>query len=268
MEEKCDEENITKSNGPELPASHAKQFVSYHIKEKGWWLVLSDLHMPYHDRDSIQLAVKEGLKFKPVGILLNGDILDCHELSKFDKDPSKARYTEEIALAKQFFLWLRWKFPKAEIVFKEGNHEERLTKYIIRRAPALFDLVKWADLLSLKIHDIKWVGENRVIKMNKLSVIHGHEYKPQIQVPVNPARGLFLRAKSSAMCGHWHQTSEHNETTITGKPQACWSTGCLCDLHPEYSPLNKWNHGFALINLIGKDEFEILNKRIVNGRVM
>ena len=41
---------------------------------------------------------------------------------------------------------------------------------------------------------------------------------------------------------------------------------CLSELHPEYMPLNKWNHGFAWVELDnnGKD-YQFHNKRIYKG---
>ena len=48
---------------------------------------------------------------------------------------------------------------------------------------------------------------------------------------------------------------------------ACWSTGCLCDLHPRYMPLNKWNHGFAIVDLDTAGGFSVRNFRIIDGKV-
>ena len=80
---------------------------------------------------------------------------------------------------------------------------------------------------------------------------------------------LFLKAKTSCFQGHNHQTSEHTEPTLTGKMVTTWSLGCLCELHPAYMPLNRWNHGFAIVDLgANKDDFEFRNKRIFNGKIL
>ena len=86
--------------------------------------------------------------------------------------------------------------------------------------------------------------------------------------PVNAARGVFMRAKSSMLIGHVHSTSNHSETNIKEEPISCWSTGCLCTLAPDYDPHNtKHNVGFAQI-LVEKDgNFEVLNKRIINNKI-
>jgi hypothetical protein len=38
-------------------------------------------------------------------------------------------------------------------------------------------------------------------------------------------------------------------------------------MQPEYAVLNKWNHGFATIELSGK-KFNVVNKRIIDGVVV
>ena len=84
--------------------------------------------------------------------------------------------------------------------------------------------------------------------------------------PVNPARGLFLKGYECAIESHYHRTSEHTEPTLLDKVITTWSLGCLCDLHPDYAPLNKWNHGFGLLYIDDKG-WKFVNKRIVQGEV-
>jgi len=246
------------------------EYTTYDIDTRGTWLILSDLHIPYHDRRAIEIAVEAATKRRIDGVLLNGDVLDSHEISEHDKDPRALRYVEEVRIALQFLRWLRKKFPRARIIYKEGNHEERLSRYVLKNAPAIFGLegLSVPDLLHCEELRIDWVGDRRVIRLGRLNVIHGHEYRGGISTPVNPARGLYLKARSVVLCGHWHRTSEHHERDIRGRSEAAWSVGCLCQLAPRYCPLNNWNMGFAFIHL-GKDgQFEIENKRILNEKVV
>jgi hypothetical protein len=115
---------------------------------------------------------------------------------------------------------------------------------------------------------IKIINSKQRAKFGSLNVIHGHEFGESVFSPVNPARGLFLRAKASILAGHNHQTSSHHENDLNGKPTACFSTGCLCDLEPDYRPFafTKWNHGFAIVEVDGK-EFYVHNYRIINEKV-
>lgn len=253
-----------------LPEPIRRNSSPFVIKEPGTWLILGDIHLPYHEPGVIELAVQRAIQEKVVGVILNGDILDCHELSRFDKTPDDPRYTEEVHYGRQFLTYLRERLPKARIVYKDGNHEERLVHYLISKAPALFglDVLTIPSLLEFRQHNIEYVTDRRLIQLGNLYLVHGHEYRPAITAPVNPARGLFIRAKACAMTSHFHQVSEHHEPTIAGKPLGTWSIGCACELSPLYMPLNKWQHGFALVKLDRGGSFSVRNLRVIENEIL
>ncbi len=255
---------------PKLPEPVDRNSSPVCLEDPGTWLVLADTHIPFHDRRTIELAIGLAKKEKVNGVLLNGDILDSHELSDFDKTPNDPRYPDEIQKGREFLEYLRYQLPKVRFVFRDGNHEERLFRYLCRRAPALFglDVLTLPSLLHFDEFGVEYVTDKRVIRLGRLNVIHGHEYRPAVQVPVNPARGIFLRAQSVVLVGHWHQTSEHHQPTIAGKPQGAWSTGCACGLAPLYSPLNKWNNGFAIVRIWGDGDFAVRNMRVIDGKIV
>jgi predicted phosphodiesterase len=251
-----------------LPDSHYRDSTEYHLDTPGRWLVLSDIHLPCHDRQAVELAVSRAKIDGVAGVILNGDLLDSHEISDHDKDPSAPRYVQEIEYGVRFWRWLREQLPTCRLVYKLGNHEERLTRYVYSRAPALFGLqaVTIQSLLELDAVGVELVADKRVVKLGKLHLVHGHEYRGG--GGVNPARWLYLRARSVAMSGHFHRTSEHHARDIAGKYEAAWSTGCLCDLKPLYAPLNEWNHGWAVVEVSNGGDFGVRNLRLVNGQVL
>lgn len=255
---------------PQLPPPIRLEYQPFALDVAGWWLVLGDTHLPFHDCRTIELAIATAKKHKAVGVLLNGDIADCHELSSFDRDPTMPRYVEERAAVISFLAYLRDRLPKARIIYKKGNHEERLDRYLMRHAPALFGLeaLGMPQLFQLREHGVEYVGDRRVIHAGKLAIIHGHEFRPTVSTPVNPARGVFLRARQSVLTHHWHQSSEHSAPTIAGKQQAAWSVGCACQLNPPYMPLNNWSNGFALVHLAESGEFAVRNLRVIGGEVV
>lgn len=254
---------------PPLPESLERPAQVTAVDTEGWWLVLSDVHIPFHHRQTVELAIKTARSYKVAGILLNGDVLDYHALSRFDRTPDDVRYQAEITAGRQFFAYLRNELPRARLIYRAGNHEERLILFLVRKAPELFglDVLTTPTLLQLEKCAVEYYEDRRVVKLGRLHIIHGHEY-PGITTPVNPARGLFLRAKSVALTGHFHQTSEHHEPTIAGKAQAAWSTGCACQLNPPWLPFSKWNHGFALVRIYKQGEFAVRNLRVLDGAVV
>jgi predicted phosphodiesterase len=250
-----------------LPESEEAKYEPFILKAKRL-AVLSDIHVPYHSIEALTAAFDKISEEKPDAILLNGDTIDFYGLSRFMKDPRKRSVAHELQAVNEFLDVLQ-KFG-AKIYYKLGNHDERYEHYLMHKAPELLGIpeFKFENLLKAKERGMDVIGEKRIIKANKLNIIHGHEY-PSVFSPVNIARGLYMKGKVSAMQGHNHQTSEHTETDMNGEIVTTWSLGCLCELNPAYMPLNKWSHGMAIVDLSdNKKDFQVRNYRIYKGKVL
>lgn len=253
-----------------LPKSEEADYSQYVIKGHKRLGVLSDIHVPYHNIDALTTAITYLKKQNIDGLLLNGDTIDCHRLSRFIKDPKKRNFKHELDTFKALFEVLQ-KELKCKIFFKLGNHEERYEHFLYEKAGELVGVeeFEFANIIKARANGIEVISDKRVIKINGLNAIHGHEYIGGISAPVNIARGLYLRGKVSALQGHNHSTSEHTETDMNGKVTTTWSVGCLCELHPQYMPLNKWNWGCMDIDLDSNGlDYEVRNKRIYKGKIM
>jgi hypothetical protein len=260
------EKRILKYNLPESIETIYEPFVI--TGNKG--LIFGDVHVPFHSIQALEsmfnYTINKDLDF----IILNGDISDMFDLSKFDKEPDKSKIVMERDKTKQFLIELKRIYPKAKIYYKFGNHEARWISYLINKAPEIFGFreFRWEVLLDLFNLGIEFIEDDKYIDLSGLSILHSHEYKNGITSPANPARTLFLRTKATSLGAHNHQSSEHTETSIDGKVITCWSIGCMCELNPKYMPLNKWNHGFALYTREEDTFWNIENKRIIKGRVV
>lgn len=257
-------------NPYKLPESEETEFEPFVFKGHKRVLILSDIHVPYHNISSITAALQYAKKSKPDALLLNGDTIDCFKLSRYIKDPKKRDFKHELDTFKALFDVFE-KELGCKIYFKIGNHEERYEHFLFEKAKELVGIeeFEFINILKARARGIDIIGDKRPMKLNNLWGIHGHEYIGGISAPVNPARGLFLKSKVSSFQGHNHQTSEHTEPTLTGKMITTWSLGCLSELHPQYMPLNKWNHGFAEVDLDENGEdFEFRNKRIFKGKIL
>jgi predicted phosphodiesterase len=250
---------------PKSDAKPAKHFVMPTANNN--ILVLSDIHLPYHDINAVSIALDYGKKHEVNTILLLGDILDCHKASFHEQDPRKRSLADEFETAREFLDILKREFPKANIFFKEGNHEKRWERYLRVHAPAALDMAEFRldVLLKLREKGITWIPNEQVIKIGKLYAIHGNEYKGG--GGINAARTLWLRAGESTICGDKHKTQNMIKTNISGKVHGTWVIGCLCELNPEYLSLNEWNLGYAHIIVHKGGEFEVHNKQIINGKV-
>lgn len=252
------------------PVTEEKEKSPYIIPDDAYPIVMAgDVHVPYHDQDALEIFIEYAAQVGAKTLGMWGDWLDFYMLSRFMKDPRKRSLNAEIELFNSILDEIKKALPDTKLIFKMGNHEFRLNSYLMNNAPALYGLeeIKLENLLRLHDRGIDYVDHMQVARFRHLNIIHGHEYVFAISNPVNPARGLYNRAKKNAICFHHHQSSEHTETDITGDVTTCWSAGCLCNLRPDYLPLNKWNHGF--IEITAQDEmFLVRNRKIINYKVV
>ncbi len=254
-----------------LPEPEVFDYTPVFIEGAAEVAIFSDIHFPFHDKRALTVAVDEAVWRMCDTVIVNGDMLDCYQLSRFNRVPTVASMKKEIACASDFFAYLRRKLPRARIIWKLGNHEERLSAYLQTKASELWEMgvekFVFEDKTGASDHGVELVSDKRIIVSGHLKILHGHEYKAGFAEPVNPARGLFLRAKTTCLAGHWHQPSHHSEPTLGGKHISCWSTGCLCHLSPPYMPLNKWRHGFAIQSVRADGTFHLHNLTIIDGEI-
>jgi predicted phosphodiesterase len=252
-----------------MPPSKAEAWEPYELGVTGTVGVLSDIHVPYHDEVALKAAVDQLRGDRIDALVLNGDIGDFYSISRWDTDPRKRNFKAEVDAVRDLLGWIRGIFCEIPIVFKAGNHEERWSRWLFSRAPEISDdkrtgLDQW---LNMADHGIDYVEDQRPIMAGLLPLLHGHEKGKGISAPVNQARGAFLRLHHTVLEGHGHRTSAHCEPDMFGREIFCWSTGCLCDLRPDYARLNKWNHGFASVRVQADGQFDVSNFRIAGGRV-
>lgn len=251
----------------DLPQSFEERFEHYHLPENLRNVgVMSDIHIPYHSVEAIDESLNYFVKKGIDGVLLNGDIIDCYMLSKFNPDPRMRHFRDEIEAFKQFISTL--KSITKNIFFKIGNHEERYERVMIQHCPEFLDIPQFEleNVLCCQELGVEVIKEQRIVYIGSLPVIHGHEASMKY-ASVNPARTLFLKTYKSSLCGHLHRTSNHNEQALDGKIISTWSVGCLCDLHPKYRRLNNWNHGCARVEKDSEGNFEVINFRLMKNKV-
>lgn len=249
-----------------MPPSMAEPWTPHVMKVTGPVGILSDVHVPYHSEIAVAAAVGFLKEQSLSGLLLNGDIADFYAISRYMKDPTQRDFKAELEAVRTFLAYIRQQFPDIPVVLKAGNHEERWTHWLWQHAAEISDdprmsLGAWLDLDKL---NITLVEDQRPVMLGKLPVLHGHELPKGMAAPVNVARGAFLRTLSTVLVGHSHRTSNHAESDMWHKETACWSTGCLCDLRPDYAKFNRWNWGFAVATVHDRGAFDVNNYRVMN----
>lgn len=259
------------STMPKMPDSYASEQKKFKLPiADNNILMISDLHIPYQVNSAVEAAINYGVEHKVNTVFINGDLLDFHHQSRFQADPKKRCTKDEFNACIQFFEYLRHKLPTANVYWLLGNHDVRYEEWLKVKAPMLFfdEYYLLEDRLNLAKHRVKKIDDKTLVKIGKLNVTHGHLLLRGVFAPVNAARGVFMRAKESTIIGHVHKVSEHQETTLNGSAVITYSTGCLCELNPDYSPFaNNYMHGFAHIRTENNGDYHVRNFKIIVGKI-
>lgn len=234
--------------------------------------IMSDFHIPNHREEPIQVAV-DFLKKKKVNcIVLNGDILDNTPFTNHECErPTPKDVNDWFNQAESFLEWLRDEFPKAKIIWTEGNHDYWYRRWMVKHAAQLskdpyFSLM---ERLHLDEYKIQWIPQTTFLKAGKLNIMHGHQLSGKFGVGVAPARAIFAKAKKSVIIGHVHVADSYTDNNLDREVSTCWTTGCLCTLTPDYNPIGgKACHGFAHVTIEKTGEFCLNNYRIHDGKIL
>lgn len=222
--------------------------------------VISDVHLPYHDRNALVTALKDIKATEVDAIYINGDLMDAYQLSRHEKNKLNRSFKYEVDMTRLFFEELRAQFATEDMYFKIGNHDQRFDKYIMDNADQLNGLITLEDVLRLREHKVKLVQSMTKVIAGKLNILHGHELP--VKGAMNHARAVMMKTSSNVLMGHFHRSDRSYMRDLEGDVHAVFGTGCLCKLNPKYMPINNWNHGWALVHLDKSGNFEIESKDI------
>lgn len=228
-------------------------------------LVIPDVHRPYHSKKSWNVMLKAAKRFAPNKIIVLGDFLDMFSLSDHDKDPRRMRhFSEEVASGREGLEELENLKPQVKI-FQAGNHEYRLDRYLMRKAPELVDFVSVEKALKLKENGWKYQPYMTHGRVGKLYYTHdaGH-------AGVHAVHHTGQAFNKSIVFGHCHRLAVSYFGSVTGERHFSASLGWLGDeKEAQYLPESKkaaWQHGFGLVRAQKNGNIHIQLVPIVDSR--
>lgn len=253
-----------------LPTSYASVRKPYILpKNITNILVLSDIHIPYHDIKALTAALDYGKENNVDCVFINGDLIDFHRISRHETDLRKRSTKEEFEATDVFLQKLRDEFPKVEIFWLKGNHCIRWEKYLQHKATEIWDdsYFLLEERLKLNQKKITLISDKRLVLAGKLLITHGH-----ILVKsggVKPAKKAYEKAGQSVLMGHLHTRDYYRKNNaVRTEMDEAWVTGCLCEQSPDYNPINDGQHGFAHIKIVNKNgDFLVHNYEVANGKI-
>ena len=273
---KCSERSVRRYAG-EWKERLKKRFEKSGGEGERKALIIADIHKPYNDPSAYAIAINYGKEWKPDDLVILGDYADFKDVSFWKQNPIRSSFSEEVSIVRRGLQTLREDFPDSAITFVEGNHEERLGRYLWSKAPELYGLAELAvpKLLGLDVLNIEYVSNSQRLNNNqhpfnlgKLYLLHGHEIKLSWD-GVNLARTMYLKTHCNVLFGHHHQSQHYIFKKLDGKHEGSWMAGCLCRLSEDYQPMNNWIHGFTTVKYNNETGyFKVRNKIIIDGQVL
>ncbi len=210
------------------------------------WLFIPDCHWPNADVKAWELMLKVARSFKPDGLCILGDFIDFDSMSSHDRDNLSAETMKsEVASADKALAQLDALGPTKKI-FVEGNHCQRLRRYLAKNAPALDGMVSVQAALNLYERGWEWVPYRESIKIGKLHVTHDTG-----KAGKNAHRQSAAAFMGSTIIGHTHRMAYEVNGTFDGLPYLACMLGWLGSAkkaghYTHEANAAEWAHGFGL----------------------
>lgn len=235
-------------------------------------LIIPDCHIPFEDKTAYGLMLDCAKDIENLSeIVILGDYADFYNVSFHGKNPDiQETLKDEVLIVKQRLGEIRKLFPRAKIVFIEGNHCFRLNRYIQEKCPDLygiFDLYSALDLEKLKIELVPY-GPHQKYNVLGVSLIAKHE---PIGGGVNPSHATVMQAGTSVVMGHTHRLSEWHTINLEGHQICGINAGWLGDKNNAVMSyvknFHRWNLGFCTVTALEDNSwYHQLVKIIVKGK--
>lgn len=192
----------------------------------------SDWHVPYANDALVESALRMIRKLKPDNVLINGDLWDFFELSRFCVDTERQDQVQsDIDQGNVLQARIRKAAPNARLIFNEGNHENRILSYLLKNAPALKSIrsLDRQELFDYKKNEVQWFsGAGFRIRPHFL-LKHGTIVRGEAGAT---AKAEHTTSGLSGISGHTHRLAPYVKEGY--EKRVWWEQGCMCQLECDY----------------------------------
>lgn len=234
-------------------------------------LVIPDCHHPYASKKAWKLMLRVAYDFDPEVIVIGGDFADCISVSGHERMSKRARFemlSDELVGVNRALDELD-DLGAEKKIYLEGNHEDRLTRYLARNAAALADdentIPKRLRLAERGWH---WQPYRTSYKLGKLHLTHDLG-----RAGMNAHRNAERKFGGSNITFHTHRMAYEVTGRFEGAPVLSAMLGWLGDptaVAAEYmhavNAVSDWVHGFGIGYMEANGVVHLQPIPIVNGR--
>jgi hypothetical protein len=215
---------------------------------------------PFHDIKAMEVLLKVVSDNYFDEVIINGDMLDFTEASKYTQLPSFAfTLQHSVNYLGEWLSQLRANAPKSRITYLIGNHEVRLKNQLVENFKFAYDLKAYKD-------DIPFYSLNKLLDLPSLDINLIEEYPKGtywLGDTLKVLHGEFTNASkelstsnTSVIMGHLHHLetlskSVHNREGICQVQVVVH--GCLCKIDGTVPGVNtrpSWQQGVVVVEQV------------------
>ena len=244
---------------------------------------LPDTHGNLVDPAALSAFMADLSYLQPREIYCMGDHLDCggwlaaHHTLGFVSETENS-FEDDVCAANAMLDEVQKRCPSAKLWYLEGNHEERIEKWIItsvmrhgKDAAFLRTLCGPETVLHLGKRNIPYItkgkldGDCRVqgtIQAGRVYVTHGTRHGK------NAAHAMLQRFGASIGFGHVHKLLAVADRTVAAGEIGAWSVGHLSRQQPlwRHGDPTDWSQGYGFQIVQASGDFLHINVPIIEGK--
>jgi hypothetical protein len=208
------------------------------------FLILPDLHAPYHHRQAFQLVLQVARAFTWDTLIDLGDFYDMNCVSSYTKDPNQvSALKDELDKAREECLDPLNKIKFRRKIVTLGNHDIRYMDYLKEKSPGVYSLVMQDDWLGFRTSGWEVIGYRDYAQLGKLFITH--------ECAANGAEKVLNAVQNNIVSGHDHSINYLIRGTALGDYHVSATFGWLGDIrHADYmhrlKAQRKWALGFGV----------------------
>ncbi len=251
-------------------------------------LVLPDLHVPFHDRESVGAVLAYAADEVWDECVLIGDFLDFNCISTFNTGKPRLvegqslgdDYEQGRAVLDSILRAVRRKNDSCTVTLLEGNHEQRVDR-LLDANPVLAGVVEVPRGLGLRQRGVRWVRSWSRGELHKIGNAHFHH---GLYTNIHHAKKMVEAFGVPIYYGHTHDIQGYSKV-LRGRDhtiEGC-SLGCLCDYEQQYKlgAPDKWQQAVTVFRVFPDGYFQrettaifkhrfvgVTNGRVYDGRTM
>lgn len=226
-------------------------------------IIVNDLQRPFHDRKTLAAVENFWNDFRPDLEIYNGDIADFYDVSDYVRNPSRRfKLQDELDDTVSWLDSRANRNPNARRIFVEGNHEDRMRRWLWKYGEDLAGLraLTVPELLRFEELGIDGLPYMSVVDFLGFRIEHGYKSSQSKAYPINVSRYMATATSSSGLCGHTHKFSVYSWTDAKGS-HSYVENGCLCRFDLEYAPFPNWQQAFTY-GIVHKNKVHLIPVQI------